>query len=218
MTGHMDSERAWERHYTRDRSVLRYPDENLVRMLAPFLKERGARTLRALDLGCGTGRHVGLLLEMGLERPLGLDTSFNALSLCAGLYDAPFVQADARSLPVSSDSLDIVVAWGSLHYTVKGDLAPMLAGVLRVLGKGGRLFGTLRNTRDTFLKKGLHLGNDVWKTGLDDIESSTVAFYSEDELRAALSPFSSFQYGFMERSPLGKPDSVISHWYFWAEK
>lgn len=214
----MDSERAWERHYTRDRSVLRHPDENLVRMLAPFLKGRDTSSLRALDLGCGTGRHVGLLVEMGLERPLGLDTSFNALSLCAGLYDAPFVQADARSIPIRSGALDIVVAWGSLHYTVKEDLAPMLAEVRRILGEGGRLFGTLRNTRDTVLKKGVHLGNDVWKTGLDDIESSTVAFYSENELRAALSPFSAFQYGFMERSPLGKPESIISHWYFWAEK
>ncbi len=214
----MDSERAWDRHYTRDRSVLRYPDENLVRMLAPFLRDREARSLRALDLGCGTGRHVGLLVEMGLVRPAGLDTSFNALSLCAGLYDAPFVQADARSLPLKSGSLDIVVAWGSLHYTVKEDLAPMLAETLRVLGKGGALFGTLRNSRDSFLKKGVHLGNDVWATGNGDIESSTVAFYSEDELRAALSPFSAFRYGFMERSPLGRPDSVISHWYFQAEK
>lgn len=214
----MNSERAWEHHYTRDRSVLRYPDENLVRMLAPLLKGSDAGTLSAIDLGCGTGRHVGLLIEMGLECRAGFDTSFNALSLCARLYDAPFVQADARAIPLKSGTIDIVVAWGSLHYTVKEDLAPMLAEVRRVLAAGGTLLGTLRNSRDTYLKKGRHLGNDVWRTGLDDIESSTVAFYSEDELCAALSPFASFRYGFMERSPLGQPDSIISHWYFQAVK
>jgi len=207
----MDSERAWERHYTRERSVLLHPDENLVRMLAPYTKGRDIGGIRALDLGCGTGRHVNLMIGMGINRPLGLDTSLNALSLCADLYDAPFVQADARAIPLKSGTIDIVVAWGSLHYAPKEDLEAMLAEVRRILGKGGRLFGTLRNSRDSYLKKGLHLGNDVWRTGPGDIESSTVAFYSEDELGAALSRFSSFRYGFMERSPLGRPDLVISH-------
>ena len=182
----MDSERAWERHYTRERSVLLHPDENLVRMLAPYTKGRDIGGIRALDLGCGTGRHVNLMIGMGINRPLGLDTSLNALSLCADLYDAPFVQADARAIPLKSGTIDIVVAWGSLHYAPKEDLEAMLAEVRRILGKGGRLFGTLRNSRDSYLKKGLHLGNDVWRTGPGDIESSTVAFYSEDELGAAL--------------------------------
>ena len=93
----MDSERAWERHYTRERSVLLHPDENLVRMLAPYTKGRDIGGIRALDLGCGTGRHVNLMIGMGINRPLGLDTSLNALSLCADLYDAPFVQADAST-------------------------------------------------------------------------------------------------------------------------
>ncbi len=214
----MDSERAWERHYTRERSVLLHPDENLVRMLAPYTKGRDIGGIRALDLGCGTGRHVNLMIGMGINRPLGLDTSLNALSLCADLYDAPFVQADARAIPLKSGTIAIVVAWGSLHDAPKEDLEAMLAEVRRILGKGGRLFGTLRNSRDSYLKKGLHLGNDVWRTGPGDIESSTVAFYSEDELGAALSRFSSFRYGFMERSPLGRPDLVISHWYFEAER
>ena len=214
----MDSERAWERHYTRERSVLLHPDENLVRMLAPYVKGRDIGGIRALDLGCGTGRHVNLMIGMGIIRPLGLDTSFNALSICSERLDAPFVQGDARAIPVKDGALDIVVAWGSLHYAPKEDLEAMLAEVRRVLRAGGRLFGTLRNSRDSYHKKGLHLGNDVWRTGPGDIESSTVAFYSEDELGAALSRFSSFRYGFMERSPLGRPDLVISHWYFEAER
>jgi SAM-dependent methyltransferase len=214
----MSSEHAWERHYTRGKSVLTHPDENLVRMLAPFLAGRDASRIKAADLGCGTGRHLKLLLEYGVPAPLGLDTSANALAACRELYGVPTLMGDARALPLETGSLDIVIAWGSLHYTVKEDLPVMLGEIHPPLSGGGRLFGPLRNSRDTYMKKGAHRGNDVWVTDLADIANSTVSFYDEDELKAALLAFPGFQYGMMERTLLGDTAARISHWYFWAQK
>jgi SAM-dependent methyltransferase len=214
----MSSQHAWERHYTRGKSVLTHPDENLVRMLAPFLGDRDAALLNAADLGCGTGRHLKLLLEYGVVAPAGLDTSANALAACRDLYGIPVLLGDARTLPLKTGSLDIVIAWGSLHYTVKEDLPVMLGEIHRVLRTGGRLFGTLRNSRDTYMKKGTHRGNDVWVTDLADIANSTVSFYNEDELKKALSAFPESRYGMMERTLPGDQAALISHWYFWARK
>ncbi|TAL32979.1 MAG: class I SAM-dependent methyltransferase [Spirochaetes bacterium] len=214
----MSSERAWERHYTRGKSVLAHPDENLVRMLAPWLAEKDMSRLAAADIGCGTGRHLRLFLEYGIPSPAGLDTSANALAVCRDLYHVPVLRGDARALPFKEGSLDLAVAWGSLHYTIKEDLPVMLAQIRRALKAGGRLFATLRNSRDTYLKKGTHRGNDVWVTDLADIEHSVVSFYAEEEVRSALAPFARFAYGMMERTLPGDMNARIAHWYFWAER
>lgn len=214
----MSSEAAWEKHYTRDRSLLIYPDENLVRMLKSFLTENPSEDLVALDLGCGTGRHLRLLRELGISRTLGVDSSFNALAAIAGLRDAMLLQGDALRLPFMDASIDIVVAWGSLHYSTKENSASMLAEIRRIMKKGGRLFGTLRNERDSYLRRGAHLGGNTWSIETKDINNAVVSFFNEEELQQVFGAFDSFEYGVMERSVLGDARAIISHWFFRAVK
>lgn len=80
--------KPWEQHYGRDRSRLGYPDEALVRMLRPWIAERNCTALRALDLGCGSGRHLSLLAESGVMEPVGLDLSAAALARCRACAEA----------------------------------------------------------------------------------------------------------------------------------
>jgi SAM-dependent methyltransferase len=209
----------WDRHYKRDRSLLEYPDENLVRMLKGFLPSVGdCGSALAVDLGCGSGRHIKVLGGMGIGKIIGLDLSYEALRLCGRPGGIMLVQSTNERLPFRDDSADIAVSWGSLHYSRKENLKPMLSEILRILKKGGRLFGTLRSHRDTYLKKGKNIGNDTWITDLKDLSNSIVSFYSEDELRDALGIFRNYSYGIMERSLLGDIKQIISHWFFWAEK
>ena len=208
---------SWEKHYTRQKSALAYPDENLVRMLTPWLASRDRSALCALDLGCGSGRHLALLSESGVEHCIGSDVSAHALEIAAS-FGKPLVQCDNRALPFKDGAFDIVVCWGSLHYGDKKSFARQVGEIHRVLRPGGALFGTLRSSFDTMMRKGRDLGGDVWVTELSDIESSIVSFYSEDELEKGFSAFSSFSYGIMERTPLGKNSERISHWYFRAER
>lgn len=207
---------SWERHYTRSRSELLYPDENLVRLLNKSIRDPG--TLTALDLGCGSGRHLKLLSEIGVPRIIGLDASHGALVLSGKIGPALLVQGDNRRLPLKDGAADIIVAWGSLHYNVKSDLAPMLAEISRVLKDGGHLFATLRSSRDTYLKRGRHLGNDTWVTDLNDISGSTASFYNESEIRKELCVFSEYEYGLIERTLMGDISSLISHWIIHARK
>ncbi len=211
--------RQWEDHYTGARSRLDYPDENLVRLLSRGLARTGAAPgATAVDLGCGSGRHLGLLRELGVQRVIGTDASFNALSVSKRWGPGLLLQADNIHLPLKDASADIIIAWGSLHYNAKDDLAPMLEEVRRVMKTGGVLYATLRCSRDTYLKKGKHLGNDVWATDLEDIRGSIASFYDEQELREAFSSFGGFRYGLMERTIVGDIASLISHWVIEARK
>ncbi len=209
---------SWESHYTAGKSALLYPDENLVRLLRKNPRLGSPAGLTAVDLGCGSGRHLRLLADMGIRKTIGIDRSHNALMLSVKQAPGTLLQGDNLRLPLKSECADIVIAWGSLHYNNKYDFMGMLEEILRVLGSGGCLFATLRSERDTYLKRGKHLGNNVWITDLNDIRGSTASFYSEGELKTAFSIFNSFTYGLMERTLMGDTTSLISHWVIEARK
>lgn len=207
----------WQAHYTKKKSELRYPDENLVRLLASYLKDRDAAKISAADIGCGSGRHLSLLKDFNINKIIGIDNSLNALSIAANSRTY-LIAGDNRALPLKDNSVDIIIAWGSLHYNHKNELPVMINEILRALKTGGCLFATLRSSRDTLMKKGSHLGNDVWETSLNDIAGATVSFFSENELGACFALFSKTQYGLIERTPVGDTGSLISHWVIRAEK
>ena len=210
---------SWDSHYRKEKSVLAYPDENLVRLLSRALPDDGKRGEKtAVDLGCGTGRHLKLLRDMGVGRVLGTDASLNALMSCRGIADGSLVQNSIASLSLKDSVADTVVAWGSLHYDYKSALPGMLGEIHRVLKPGGTLLATLRSVRDTFLKQGKHILDNTWQTDLNDIRGSIVSFYSEDELKEYFAVFPSLQYGIMERSIMGDMTKIISHWVIAAKK
>jgi ubiquinone/menaquinone biosynthesis C-methylase UbiE len=214
-------EKVWDTHYTRSKSVLLYPDENLVRMLKAYLAGKSSNEIKSfgsIDLGCGSGRHLKLINESGIQNITGLDTSLNALKICKELYPFMLVQASNDFLPFRNSCFDFAISWGSLHYCTKEQLPAQIAEINRVIKKGGFLFGTLRSEMDTYLKKGRHLGNDTWITDLDDIKKSVVSFYSENELKSAFKIFSTFEYGIIERTIIGDIHKRISHWIFRAGK
>jgi ubiquinone/menaquinone biosynthesis C-methylase UbiE len=208
---------SWQNHYTKKKSELAYPDENLVRMVSVYLRNRGVtKPVCAVDLGCGSGRHMKLLADFSVDRIIGLDNSFNALSIARNASSCPVIQADNSGIPLKDESADIVIAWGSLHYDHKDRLPGMLKEIHRVLKPEGRLFATLRSSRDTMLKSGRHLGNNVWETDLNDISGALISVFSEDELSGFFPAFSQMKYGLMERTIPGDMNSLVSHWIIQA--
>lgn len=211
----------WHQHYTRNKSGLTYPDENLVRLLAKNIKNaKGDDAQTAVDIGCGSGRHLKLLYDFNIPNIIGTDISLNALTLAAALpaVKQKLILSDNKKLPIKDLSIDIAVAWGSLHYGTKDELPIMVKEIFRILKTGGRFMGTLRSSRDTMLKKGRCLGNDVWQTSLADIAGATVSFFDKEELPDIFSRFKQFDFGLAERSMLGDTASIVSHWIFLAVK
>jgi len=209
----------WNSHYKKNKSVLSYPDENLVRLVAREIKNLGGGSrLNAIDIGCGSGRHMALLEESGITGVYGSDYSFNALNICRDAGFPLVINCDNKYLPFREETFDIAVAWGSLHYSSKEDMRLMLGEIKRIMKSGGSLFATLRRDNDTYLRTGKHLGNNTWRTGLDDLTGTVASFFNEDELKDIFSIFKNFSYGWMERTIIGDTDKVISHWIISANK
>ena len=98
---------------------------------------------RALDLGCGNGRHTELLAANGADA-VGLDVSRGLLDTAARRqrergFDAELVHGDAASLPFADDTFSHVVYVATLHHLrPAATRQASLAEVGRVLAPDGR--------------------------------------------------------------------------------
>jgi SAM-dependent methyltransferase len=96
---------------------------------------------RVLDLGVGTGRELGALLDAGLL-PTGVDASKPMIERCARrARPVPLVEADfwQPPLPFESGAFDAAIALhGTLAHPPDGGALERLGNELaRVVGKGG---------------------------------------------------------------------------------
>ena len=92
---------------------------------------------RALDAGCGTGRHARHLVDLGHD-VVGVDLTPEMLSrAAANVPEAIFHEADLRDIPMPGGRFDLVVSGLALAHLE--DLRPAVAELTRVLRPGGRL-------------------------------------------------------------------------------
>ncbi|RHX84565.1 class I SAM-dependent methyltransferase [Leptospira stimsonii] len=207
------SQSAWNNHYTRSKSRLGYPDENLVRMLSKIETNSKESTAKknALDFGAGSGRHSNLLNEFGYQ-VFATDYTENAIQTITKEY--PFVKASVTGNPPYSfenSFFDVIVSWGVLHYNTAELAKQILDEKKRILKPGGFLAGSVRAVGDT------HLQAKGTKIQTADLKGAYSRFYTLEELKQDLSGFSQIDFGYTERTPLGKLEERICHWIFLAK-
>jgi SAM-dependent methyltransferase len=96
---------------------------------------------RVVDLGCGHGRHLKALSDLGIAGGLGLERSSDYLrrARAAGVA-APLVRGDLRALPFAAGRVDAAFAWYSALFLFdEATNAAVLEEVARILRPGGRL-------------------------------------------------------------------------------
>lgn len=99
---------------------------------------RGARGLRLLDIGCGTG-NSRQIYAAHTRLYVGIDLSKAALQTAARHHaDAGWVQADGTRLPFGDRTFDAVAFSSVLHHLP--DVPAALAEARRVLTPGGFVF------------------------------------------------------------------------------
>jgi len=79
----------------------------------------GGDAARALDLGCGNGRHAELLADAAAH-VVGLDASRELLGAASDRLDGvdgiELLQGDAATLPLADDTVDLAVYVATLHH------------------------------------------------------------------------------------------------------
>jgi SAM-dependent methyltransferase len=119
---------------------LRTTDTAPVRKIRELLPDG---PVTGLDLGCGTGRYSRLLRELLPDGSLLAASDVSAAMLAElqasqeGRAPVAPLRCTAEELPFRGGSLDLVMAFNSVHHF---DLGRFLAEVARVLKPGGRLF------------------------------------------------------------------------------
>ncbi|HEY5657313.1 MAG TPA: class I SAM-dependent methyltransferase [Myxococcota bacterium] len=127
-------------------------------------------TAQALDVGCGTGSNLRLLVDLGFEDVTGLDRSEEAVRWCREKGLPPVELGDICDLPFPEDHFDLVLAADVLEHV--DEPATAVAELHRVLRPGGTLIATVPAFES------------LW--GLQDDVSHHKRRYRRDELVAQL--------------------------------
>lgn len=129
-----------------------WPVQGPTPYVATLLGRLGAgRGKRALDLGCGEGRHTILLARRGYDvtaldfEPLALRKA-RAFARAAGVT-ARFVRGDALDLRFPAASFDLVLDYGCFHHVVTRDWARYRREIARVLAPRGHLVLSVFSTK-----------------------------------------------------------------------
>jgi tellurite methyltransferase len=196
--------------------------------LAQRLYDAGAR--RALDLGCGPGRHTLALAKIGYSTA-ATDVSPTALTHCATWlasegFRGAICEADMQALPFADAAFDFVVSYNVIYHATRAGVVKTLAEIERVLRPGGKLFVTFIGTEDVkcaeyrrkaALGEGIEIEPFTYRVPNDPEEDGDLPhhFVDEAEARALLASFAieSLVAERQERSDNQGRPFVKVHWH-----
>lgn len=147
---------------------------------------------RALDIGCGNGRHTELLAAHGADA-IGVDVSRGLLSAAATRqrdhgFAADLVQGDAATLPFADDTFGQIVYVATLHHLrPESTRRKSLAELGRVLGSGGlALISAWSTAHDRFDAETAIDTTVEWTLPGGETVDRYYHIYDPDTFRAAL--------------------------------
>jgi len=129
---------TWNDCYEGGMGNLRYPDEVIVQSIH-HLGLHPYQAKKALDLGCGSGRHLEMLHRQGYE-VWAVDGEERALKLVQSRWELPGLHTvQMRFPPVKFPDgfLDLVLMVNVLEHNVAEDREELVREVYRMLGSGG---------------------------------------------------------------------------------
>jgi SAM-dependent methyltransferase len=187
---------SWARTYPTF-TTPRPPNAHLVTTLVRLRLKPG----RALDLGCGSGRHLPVLAQHG-QVPIGIDPSASALMKCRQFVSGfALAQATVERLPFASERFDLVVAWGLLFHLRPHELPGALNEIRRMLAPGGTAI--------------LHtLDPSDWRAAKRNASGVIGRFYAPQEISAMLAPY--FEIVSRELVHTQHDDGRSAEWIFVA--
>ena len=119
-----------------------------------------------LEIGSGTGKHSGVLVESGARITL-LDLSDKSLSVCRARFGSVVttICASMDDIPVPDNSFDFVIANGALSYA---NFEKTVSEIIRVIKPGGSviLLDSLNHNPIYRLNRFIHFlrGDRSWST------------------------------------------------------
>lgn len=122
----------------------KYPPECLIRFIAGNYCKKDRKTVKILEIGCGTGTNLWYMAREGFD-VYGIEGSKTAVERAKKLIEseglhANIVQGDIVSLPFQKEYFQAVIDGDCLYCNSVKDTNIALSEVKRVLKKGGLFF------------------------------------------------------------------------------
>lgn len=190
---------AWEASYERRENFLFYPNEEIIRFVARYIRKQvGPHAFRdvatnlahrstTLDLGCGIGRHMVFGLQMGLDMH-GIDLSQKAVDTAVdwltamGCEDASsrVHRGDAQKLPWPDGFFRFGFSHGVLDSMPVAAAKNAVTELSRVLADDARFYCDLIAGEDGF-------DGEVVVSGAHE-EGTIQSYFTEEKMDALFSP------------------------------
>lgn len=138
---------------------LKYPAEEVVRFLKKNFKTPQTKTV--LDFGCGSGRNTVPMVDMGFGKVIAMDYNHECLELTKekikSAENVTYIQNERMEIPLESNSVDGIVAYGALFYFAEQERAAFAGELYRVLKKDGLILADFRGLEDGMFGMGQEL-------------------------------------------------------------
>ena len=178
--------------------------------------------VRALDLGCGIGRHALLFARLGFEVS-AVDLAEAGLAEVRRNAEAEGLEIDARvaamtELPFADDEFDYVLSFNVLYHGDPAVVRRAIAEIRRVLKPGGIFQGTMLSRRNAGFGVGTEVAPDTFvRDAGDDMDDSDKVhphFYCDASGLVAV--YDGFELLSLRDALHKKPGSW--HWHLVAER
>lgn len=197
---------SWDKHYSEKTRILNYPDETVVSYVSVHKNQLEGK--KAIDIGCGCGRHSFLLRDYGMD-VTAIDGSKAAIDYATkkaeklGLDHIKFQTGLVQDIEVVEEKYELIIIWGVLFYLDEKDRTKLIQNAYKMLKKGGHLLCTLRSKEDTEYdlkeneKQGqlTHVSNFFHDNQMETAKSMEISFWTEEEAEKLFSDFSKVQVG-----------------------
>jgi len=210
-TAYLEWDRRWKTEEGRSNWLKPEPE---VMSVAHFLRK--ARISRALDLGCGVGRHSIFLASLGFS-VVALDASPSAIAFTRSQVksdDIIFLIGFMTELPIKHCSFDYLLAWNVIYHGNRSIVRQSLGEIRRVLRPGGFFQGTMLSKSDHRYGLGRKIAADTYilKGAKDD--RAHPHFYCNATDLAEL--FAGFD--FVDLVDRKHETAGSNHWHFLAKR
>lgn len=211
-TAHLDWDQRWKT--SEGRAAWLTPEPDVVEWST---RARRDGSLRALDLGCGVGRHALMLARLGFQTS-ALDGSAAGPAHLIEAARHEGLTLDVRQglmteLPYDDASFDYVLSFNVIYHGDGPVVRRAIAEIRRVLKRGGLYQGTMLSKRDVTRLEGREIAPDTF-VGSGPSDKEHPHFYCDAAELVGL--FAGFE-------PLSLIDKVHArpgswHWHLVAER
>lgn len=206
---------AWDKRWQTEEGRADWirPAED-VAMLIASLQQSGP--VKALDLGCGVGRHALAFARAGFETH-AVDMSAAGLaeldkSAKAGGLPVATQLAPMTELPFADNTFDYVLSFNVIYHGDPSIVKQAISEIARVLKPGGTYQGTMLSKRNGNFGLGTEVAPDTFVREGDDDKDHPHFYCNAAELVAL---FGGFELRSLEDKLHSKPGSW--HWHMVAE-